>query len=156
MMKKTKIKYALMGAIGLVSIVLVLNAQAGSGLCFVDPAFGNEWEINLISCNGNDCSLELDRPGFPTIPLPSAGALTVTGTEFVASWSTAFGGSTQGTIHIACRVDLSNGIPASGPGMEQRIANFSPPPGIEFFPGNCELRACTAALGTGVDPLTQQ
>lgn len=137
-----KLKHVLMSAV-LASGTIGLNAQAGTGLCFFDPAFGQAWEINIIACDGNDCSLELDRPGFPTIPMASTGAMTITGSTFHANWNGAFSGTTQGTIHVACSIDVANGIPASGPGMEQRIANFSNPP-VEFFTGSCRLALCSA------------
>ncbi|MCP5153048.1 MAG: hypothetical protein H6983_02705 [Ectothiorhodospiraceae bacterium] len=160
MRTKTSRNVALTGALA-IGVLTGAPAQAGTGLCVVDASFGQAWEINIISCSGADCILELDRTVFPTIPIPATGGLSVNGTVWGINWNGAFSGATHGTLHHACQIDVANGLPASGSGMMQRIADFSSPGPVEFFTGTCTLRLCNAAVASaatddGVDPATQQ
>jgi hypothetical protein len=102
------------------------------------------WEIKVVTCGsaGTDCLLQLSRPGLPTIPLPSPGALTA-GAAWHFTWQAAFAGGTQGSIAYACSVTPTGDLPWTGDGMALRHANFGG--GLtEIFTGTCHVGLCSS------------
>jgi hypothetical protein len=132
------------------------TAWANTGLCVSEPAFGQEWEIEVLTCSGIDCVVEMDRTGFT--PIPSAGGLRISGGVLFLSWGGNFSGATQGNIEYDCEFDISGGLPATGPGALIRDANFSPGGNAEFITGTCRLFTCgTATVTAGeADRLTNR
>ncbi|MCP5153047.1 MAG: hypothetical protein H6983_02700 [Ectothiorhodospiraceae bacterium] len=143
-----------------VSVALAGPATAGTGLCISDPAFGSDFEINILACQDGDCLLQLDRPTYPATPIGSTGALTVDGSVWHVNWTGAYTGETGGTIHVACAVDVAGGLPASGLGMLQRFTPGERYAGSmryvvgELHTGQCTLQLCPPVVTPTSDPLT--
>ena len=124
-------------------------ALPGSGpYCVVESAFANVWRLNTFSCTaeGTECTVQMSRPEVPSLPLPSAGGLSVGSTEAHWTWNASFAGVNQGAVAFACVFSVTPSLPWTGDGMALRHSSFGG--ANEIFTGTCTLDTCSQLLSS--------
>ena len=124
-------------------------ALPGSGpYCVVDGGFSSVWRLNTFSCTaeGTECTVQMTRPETPSVPVPSAGGLSVGSTEANWTWNASFAGDNQGAVAFACVFSVTPSLPWTGEGMALRHSNFGG--ANEILTGTCTLDTCSQLLSS--------